>query len=78
MTPSGATPVVGAPAYPPRPPMDPVAESLKLAAEVVHEQQEIIEKLLRCLCRKCCHDRDDDDGDRDRRRRRHEDRDDER
>jgi hypothetical protein len=54
---------------PPRPP-DPVQESLRLAAECLHEQQETIEKLVRCLCRKCeCEDRDRDEGDRDRRRR---------
>ena len=51
---------------------DPVQEALRLAAEVVHEQQETIEHLIRCLCRKChcrCHEDDDDDrGDRDRRR----------
>lgn len=62
----------------PYPPPDPVKESLKLAAECIHEQQETIEKLVRCLCHKCeCHDHDDE-GDRDRRRRRHGDRDDDR
>ena len=50
---------------------NPVQEALRLAAEVVHEQQETIDKLIRCLCRICkcrCHDDDDDRGDRDRRR----------
>ena len=55
---------------------DPVQDALKLAAEVVRAQEETIEHLIRCLCRKCrcrCHEDDDDDhGDRDRRRDRDE------
>jgi hypothetical protein len=45
---------------------DPVHEALHLAAECIHEQQETIEKLVRCLCRHCeC----EEEGDRDRGRR---------
>ena len=54
---------------------DPVQDALKLAAEVVRAQEETIEHLIRCLCRKChcrCHEDDDDHGDRDRRRDRDE------
>jgi hypothetical protein len=51
-------------------PPDPVQEALRLARECLHEQQETIEDLVRCLCHKCCcdEDRDRDEGDRDRRR----------
>jgi hypothetical protein len=61
---------MAAPAMPPGGwPHNPVEEALKLAAHVVHEQEETIERLLRCLMHCCrCHD-DDDDRDRDRDRR---------
>ena len=79
MTPSGPGPG----GMPPRPPSpyDPIEEALRLAAKVCHEQNETIERLVRCLCHKCdCRDRDDDEeGDRDRdRRRRDRDRDEDR